>query len=230
MPSHWASEGVIAVLLWLLQGYSRKGSALFKLERLQEAKETYTAGLKVDPDSAMLKDGLSEVQAKQRLGESKWRGVAWGGGGSVCVCPCVHIIMWRSGEDDGTLNFIGYFPPGGVCVVCLCVCACVHICGDRGGEDDGTLNFISYFPPGRETPNIFADPSAEAKLRAHPKTSKYMDDPAFVKKIKSMQTGADLKHHIQDPRVIEAMGVLMGVDLSTMGMGEWACWVGVVIQ
>lgn len=47
------------------QGYSRKGLALFKLNRLQEAEDAYTAGLKVDPENTMLKDGLDEILSRQ---------------------------------------------------------------------------------------------------------------------------------------------------------------------
>ena len=51
--------------LLLLQGYSRKGSALFKLDRLTEAEEVYKEGLKVDPSNASLKEGLEEVTNRQ---------------------------------------------------------------------------------------------------------------------------------------------------------------------
>ncbi|KAJ1668337.1 Hsp90 cochaperone [Coemansia sp. RSA 1813] len=45
------------------KGYSRKGAALFGLGKLTDAHETYEAGLRHDPNSALLKKGLSEVES-----------------------------------------------------------------------------------------------------------------------------------------------------------------------
>jgi stress-induced-phosphoprotein 1 len=43
------------------KGYSRKGAALHKLKRYEEAVEAFEAGLKVAPEDAGLKSGLEEV-------------------------------------------------------------------------------------------------------------------------------------------------------------------------
>ena len=47
-----------------IKGYSRKGQALFSLNRLAEAKAAYEEGLKVDPANSALKEGLEQVQSK----------------------------------------------------------------------------------------------------------------------------------------------------------------------
>ncbi len=68
-----------------LQGYSRKGSALFKLNRLTEAEKTYQEGLKVDPNNASLKEGLDEVANRQ----GEWledRAAVQGKAAIVCAC------------------------------------------------------------------------------------------------------------------------------------------------
>ncbi|KAJ2663178.1 Hsp90 cochaperone [Coemansia sp. RSA 1200] len=44
------------------KGYSRKGAALYGLGRLADAHETYEAGLKHDPSSALLKQGVSDIE------------------------------------------------------------------------------------------------------------------------------------------------------------------------
>lgn len=44
------------------KAFSRKGTALAYLGRLDEAIETYEKGLQLDPNNQQLKDGLSEVQ------------------------------------------------------------------------------------------------------------------------------------------------------------------------
>lgn len=49
-----------------VKGYSRKGVALFGLNRLNEAKQVYEAGLKLDPNAAALKEGLAEIETKLR--------------------------------------------------------------------------------------------------------------------------------------------------------------------
>ena len=63
--SNWAGLRLRKLFCLFLQGYSRKGSALFKLGQLKEAGEAYRAGLKVEPDNAILKEGLKEVRLRQ---------------------------------------------------------------------------------------------------------------------------------------------------------------------
>src|SRR3990167_834317 len=55
---------------FLFQGYSRKGLALFKLNRVGEAVETYKDGLKVEPNNAALKEALSEIEGQADAGLS----------------------------------------------------------------------------------------------------------------------------------------------------------------
>jgi len=51
------------------KGYSRKGAALHGLGRLDEAVDAYNEGLKIDPNNALLKKGLQDVEsAMQRDG------------------------------------------------------------------------------------------------------------------------------------------------------------------
>lgn len=49
-----------------VKGYSRKGSALAYLGKLDESIEAYQEGLKLDPDNQQLKEGLSEVQSQRQ--------------------------------------------------------------------------------------------------------------------------------------------------------------------
>ncbi|ORX50065.1 chaperone activator Sti1 [Piromyces finnis] len=44
------------------KGYSRKGAALYGLGRLDEAADAYNEGLKIDPNNALLKKGLEDVE------------------------------------------------------------------------------------------------------------------------------------------------------------------------
>jgi len=73
--------------------------------------------------------------------------------------------------------------------------------------------------------NPFCDPMAETKLRNHPKTSGFMDDKTFQSKFRLLQQDPkNLMSMLSDPQVVEAMGVLYGVDLSSMGkLGGCVC-------
>lgn len=53
-----------------VKGYTRQGVALFGLNKLDEAKTAYEAGLKVDPNNAALKEGLSDVQSRLEKGSN----------------------------------------------------------------------------------------------------------------------------------------------------------------
>eukprot|EP00053_Salpingoeca_punica_P016469 m.155734 g.155734 ORF g.155734 m.155734 type:complete len:590 (-) comp16969_c3_seq5:1128-2897(-) len=44
------------------KGYGRKGDALFGLNRLEDARETYNAGLQLEPTNQKLKEGLETVE------------------------------------------------------------------------------------------------------------------------------------------------------------------------
>ncbi|KAG9300989.1 hypothetical protein G9A89_018941 [Geosiphon pyriformis] len=45
------------------KGYSRKGAALHGLNKLEEARETYRAGLKIEPNNSLLKKSLEELES-----------------------------------------------------------------------------------------------------------------------------------------------------------------------
>lgn len=67
---------------------------------------------------------------------------------------------------------------------------------------------------------MFSDPQMLQKLSNNPKTKSFMSDPAFVAKMVAIQSNPqEIASSMQDPRVLTAMGVLMGVDIS-MRPGE----------
>jgi len=68
---------------------------------------------------------------------------------------------------------------------------------------------------------MFNDPQLLSKLAANPKTSKFLSDPTFMNKLMQMKNNPnDTQAMFQDPRMIQVLGVLMGVDMSMMdGMG-----------
>jgi stress-induced-phosphoprotein 1 len=70
--------------------------------------------------------------------------------------------------------------------------------------------------------SLFNDPSFFGKLAANPKTAALLSDPEFMMKIRMMQQNpsAMSSELLSDPRMLQALGVAMGVDISTMEGGE----------
>ncbi|KAK5094633.1 Hsp90 cochaperone [Lithohypha guttulata] len=65
---------------------------------------------------------------------------------------------------------------------------------------------------------MFSDPQMLQKLAANPKTSKYLADPGFMQKLQNLQKNPnDMSAMMSDPRLLEVMGVMLGIDLSAMG-------------
>ena len=68
--------------------------------------------------------------------------------------------------------------------------------------------------------SMFNDPQLIQKLAQNPKTSKLLADPTFMAKLSAMQKNPSGSQDIfSDPRMIQVLGVLMGVDMDMMGGG-----------
>lgn len=64
---------------------------------------------------------------------------------------------------------------------------------------------------------MFNDPQLIQKLAANPKTSKLLADPSFMMKLQQIKSNpGDSQAMFQDPRMIQVLGVLMGVDMDMM--------------
>jgi len=65
---------------------------------------------------------------------------------------------------------------------------------------------------------MFNDPQLIQKLAANPKTSKFLADPSFMMKLQQIKSNPnDTQNIFQDPRMLQVLGVLMGVDMDMMG-------------
>ncbi|KJA24615.1 hypothetical protein HYPSUDRAFT_478804 [Hypholoma sublateritium FD-334 SS-4] len=61
---------------------------------------------------------------------------------------------------------------------------------------------------------MFSDPNLLGKLAANPRTQKHLADPAFIQKLQMIQQNNKLADGaLQDPRMIDVLGVLMGIDI-----------------
>ncbi|KAK4552855.1 Hsp90 cochaperone [Recurvomyces mirabilis] len=66
--------------------------------------------------------------------------------------------------------------------------------------------------------SMFNDPQMIQKLAKNPKTAGYLADPAFMNKLQSMKNNPNAMstEMMSDPRFLQVMGVLLGVDMSMM--------------
>lgn len=75
--------------------------------------------------------------------------------------------------------------------------------------------------PGAGMGKMFQDPQMFAKLSANPKTAPLLADPGFMQKLKDIQANPNnAMTALQDPRMIQVMGVLMGIDLQAFERPE----------
>ncbi|KAI0853531.1 heat shock protein [Daldinia vernicosa] len=65
---------------------------------------------------------------------------------------------------------------------------------------------------------MFSDPNLLQKLMSNPKTSGFFADPSFIAKIQAIQQNPQNTQDLfSDPRMIQVLGVLMGIDMHMGG-------------
>lgn len=70
--------------------------------------------------------------------------------------------------------------------------------------------------PGAGIFKMFNDPQLIQKLASNPKTSSLLADPSFMAKLQLIQKDPqNMQSLFDDPRMLQVLGVLMGVDLET---------------
>lgn len=71
--------------------------------------------------------------------------------------------------------------------------------------------------------NMFNDPQMFQKLANNPKTSSLLADPSFMAKLQRLrQNPSNIGEEMSDPRFLQVMSVLLGIDMSFGGPGEGA--------
>jgi len=60
------------------------------------------------------------------------------------------------------------------------------------------------------------------KLAADEQTARFLKDPAFVQKLEQLKNGGtgSAASMMSDPRLLQVMGVLMGINMNVMGGGD----------
>jgi len=68
---------------------------------------------------------------------------------------------------------------------------------------------------------MFSDPNLLQKLAKNPKTAPYLADPTFMTKLQSIKSNPkNAQDLFSDPRMIQVLGVLMGVDMDMATPGD----------
>ncbi|KAI4263857.1 MAG: hypothetical protein L6R42_001019, partial [Xanthoria sp. 1 TBL-2021] len=71
--------------------------------------------------------------------------------------------------------------------------------------------------------NMFNDPNLIQKLASNPKTSSLLADPSFMAKLQKLkQNPNSIGEEMRDPRFLQVMSVLLGIDMSFGGGGDAA--------
>ena len=75
--------------------------------------------------------------------------------------------------------------------------------------------------PGGGLGNMFNDPQMFQKLANNPKTASLLADPSFMAKLQRLkQNPNNIGEEMRDPRFLQVMSVLLGIDMSFGGAGE----------
>ncbi|KAL8951761.1 MAG: hypothetical protein Q9222_002282 [Ikaeria aurantiellina] len=71
--------------------------------------------------------------------------------------------------------------------------------------------------------NMFNDPNMIQKLANNPKTSSLLADPSFMAKLQKLkQNPNSIGEEMRDPRFLQVMSVMLGIDMSFGGAGDAA--------
>jgi len=80
---------------------------------------------------------------------------------------------------------------------------------------------LGGFDPNASIGKLFSDPNLIQKLASNPKTSALLADPSFMAKLQSIrQNPNNMQELFSDPRLIQVLGVLMGVDMEMRSPDE----------
>merc|ERR1719482_268565 len=63
---------------------------------------------------------------------------------------------------------------------------------------------------------VFGQPDVLAKIAGNPQTAPFLADPTFVAKLDELRRDPKaISRHMQDQRVLQVMGMLMGINIQT---------------
>ncbi|CZT20798.1 probable molecular co-chaperone STI1 [Ramularia collo-cygni] len=190
-----------------------EGNALFAAKDFQGAAEKFSEAIGVDPSNhvlysnlsgayASLKDYQKALEAATKTTELKadWS-KGWGRKGAALHGTGDLIGAVEAFEEALKLDANNAQAKSGL--------AAVNRAIEQEARGDG-------IDPSGGLGNMFNDPKLIEKLAANPKTSGLLADGEFMQKLQNMKNNPQAMQQdmFSDPRFLQVMGVLMGVDMN----------------
>ncbi|MCJ1258401.1 Hsp90 cochaperone [Lignoscripta atroalba] len=199
-----------------------EGNKAFAEKKFEEAIEKFTKAIEIEPSNhvlysnrsgayASLKNFDKALEDAEKTTEIKpdWA-KGWGRKGTA-----LHGTGDLVGANDAFEEALKLDPSNaqaksGLAAVKRAIDAEAQADG-IGGDPSGGLG------------SLFNDPQLIQKLASNPKTSSLLADPSFMAKLQRLkQNPNNIGEEMRDPRFLQVMSVLLGIDMSFGGAGEGA--------
>ncbi|MCJ1223816.1 Hsp90 cochaperone [Toensbergia leucococca] len=191
-----------------------EGNKAFAAKKFDEAIEKFSQAIELEPNNhvlysnrsgayASLKDFDKALEDAEKTIEIKpdWA-KGWGRKGSALHGTGDLLSANDAFEEALKLDPANAQAKSGLSAVKRAIDAEAKADG-IGGDPSGGLG------------NLFNDPQMIQKLASNPKTSSLLADPSFMAKLQKLrQNPNNIGEEMRDPRFLQVMGVLMGIDMS----------------
>lgn len=191
-----------------------QANAAFAAKNFREASDLYSQALALDPSNAVLYSNRSAARASL----ADWSGALDDASKCIELDPSFVKGYLRQGaalHGQRKLEEAAMAYEEGLRVDPKNA-QLLKAQGDVKRAMEAEMGNMGAGGPADGLAKVFRDPKAVAKLAANPKTASAMADPAFRQRIEELgKPGGkvDIQGLFQDPRMLTAMGVLMGIDM-----------------
>ncbi|KAH8174543.1 tetratricopeptide repeat domain-containing protein [Sarocladium implicatum] len=188
-----------------------KGNAAIASKQFDEAIDAFTQAIAIQPDNHILYSNRSAAYASKKEWDSALKDAektteikpdwakGWGRKGAA-LHGQGDLVGANDAYEEGLKHDAANAQlKSGLASVKKAMDAEM---GGMGGDPMGGIG------------NMFKDPQLISKLAANPKTSSLLADPSFMAKLQQIQQNpANAQDLFSDPRMIQVLGVMMGVDM-----------------
>jgi stress-induced-phosphoprotein 1 len=179
-----------------------KGNAALSANKIDEALKYYTEAINVDPHNAVLYSNRSAAYAKASQYELALKDAEK----AVEMKPDWSKAYSRKGA---ALSYLGRYEEAIATYE-----KGLEIDPNNAQLNEGLTEVRSQkSQKARSFSNPFSGPDVIMKLRADPRTKAYLEDPEYLALLAQLQSNPQsLGMKLQDPRVLNTLSVLIGVD------------------